>query len=217
MPDTESVAFALLAFTSLLAIVNPISAVPIFVALTGAQPAARRRATLRTATLTGVLVLTAFGLLGTWILQFFGITTDAFRITGGILFLGVGSDMLAARRSRVKTTALEEEEAEHREDVGIIPLGLPTLAGPGAITTVVTLVAQARSPLEHGAVYLAILAVMAITWAVLSVAPLLLQRFGTTGLNVLTRVMGLLVMVIGMQFIINGVTNVLRGLVAVAP
>lgn len=212
MPGTEQIAFALLAFTSLLAIVNPISAIPIYVALTSALPAARRRATLRTATITGVLVLVVFGLLGTWILRFFGITTDAFRITGGLLFLGIGSDMLAARRSRVKTTALEEEEAEHREDVGIIPLGLPTLAGPGAITTVVTLVAQARSPAEHGAVYLAIVAVMVVTWVVLSLAPLLLHRLGTTGLNVLTRVMGLLVMVVGMQFIINGVTNVLGGL-----
>lgn len=211
MPGTEQVAFALLAFTSLLAIVNPISAIPIYVALTSALPVDRRRATLRTATFTGALVLVAFGLLGTWILQFFGITTDAFRITGGFLFVGIGSDMLAARRSRVKTTAQEEEEAEHREDVGIIPLGLPTLAGPGAITTVVTLVAQARSPVEHGAVYLAIMGVMAITWVVLSLAPLLLRRFGTTGLNVLTRVMGLLVMVIGMQFIINGTVNVLSG------
>ncbi|MHB1224704.1 MAG: MarC family protein [Gemmatimonadaceae bacterium] len=214
MPGTEQVAFALLAFTSLLAIVNPISAIPIYVALTGALTAERRRTTLRTATITGVLVLAAFGLLGTWILRFFGITTDAFRITGGLLFVGIGSDMLAARRSRVKTTPLEEEEAEHREDVGIIPLGLPTLAGPGAITTVVTLVAQARSPVEHGAVYVAIIAVMAITWVVLSVAPLLLHRFGNTGLNVLTRVMGLLVMVIGMQFIINGTVNVLRGVLA---
>jgi multiple antibiotic resistance protein len=214
MPGTEQVAFALLAFTSLLAIVNPISAIPIYVALTGALSAERRRTTLRTATITGVLVLIAFGLLGTWILRFFGITTDAFRITGGLLFVGIGSDMLAARRSRVKTTPLEEEEAEHREDVGIIPLGLPTLAGPGAITTVVTLVAQARSPVEHGAVYVAIIAVMAITWIVLSVAPLLLRRFGNTGLNVLTRVMGLLVMVIGMQFIINGTVNVLSGVLA---
>lgn len=214
MPGTEQVAFALLAFTSLLAIVNPISAIPIYVALTGTLTVERRRTTLRTATITGVLVLVAFGLLGTWILRFFGITTDAFRITGGLLFVGIGSDMLSARRSRVKTTPLEEEEAEHREDVGIIPLGLPTLAGPGAITTVVTLVAQARSPMEHAAVYLAIVAVMIITWIVLGVAPLLLRRFGNTGLNVLTRVMGLLVMVIGMQFIINGTVNVLSGVLA---
>ncbi len=211
MQGTEQVAFALLAFTSLLAIVNPISAIPIYVSLTSTLPPERRQATLRRATITGAIVLIVFGLLGTWILRFFGITTDAFRITGGLLFLGIGSDMLAARRSRVKTTELEEEEAEHFDDVGIIPLGLPTLAGPGAITTVVTLVAQARTTVERGSVYLGIIGVMVVAWIVLSIAPLLLKRFGNTGLNVLTRVMGLLVMVIGMQFIINGTVAVLSG------
>lgn len=217
MEGTEQLAYALLAFTSLLAIVNPVSAIPIFVALTGALPAAVRRATLRTATLTATAVLIVFGLLGTWILQFFGVTTDAFRITGGLLFLGIGSDMLAARRSRAKTTPLEEEEAEHREGVGIIPLGLPTLAGPGAITTVITLVAQARTTVETASVYAAIVAVMAVAWLVLGVAPLLLRRFGTVGLNVLTRIMGLLVMVIGTQFIITGVSNVARDVLRSVP
>ena len=210
MTVSAQIAYALLAFTSLLAIVNPISAIPIFVALTGDATPQHRRATLRTAALTATVVLVVFGLLGTWILRFFGITTDAFRITGGLLFLGIGSDMLAARRSRVKTTALEEEEAGGRDEVGIIPLGLPTLAGPGAITTVITLVAQAESPWALGAVYVAIVAVMIVSMLVLGVAPLLLRRFGNMGLNVLTRVMGLLVMVIGTQFIINGVVNVAR-------
>jgi multiple antibiotic resistance protein len=210
MSDTPQIAFAALAFTSLLAIVNPISAIPIYVALTGEYDAVHRRATLRTAVLTGASVLVVFGLLGTWILTFFGITPDAFRITGGLLFLGIGSDMLAARRSRVKTTPSEEEEAGHRDEVGIIPLGLPTLAGPGAITTVITLVAQARTPLETASVYVAIVGVMLVAWLVLRIAPLLLRRFGTTGLNVLTRVMGLIVMVVGTQFIIDGVSNVAR-------
>lgn len=216
MPGTEQLAYALLAFTSLLAIVNPLSAIPIYVALTGGYDAAQRRATLRTATLTGLAVLCVFALLGTWILQFFGVTTDAFRIAGGLLFTGIGSDMLAARRSRSKTTALEEEEAEHRDAIGIIPLGLPTLAGPGAITTVITLVAQARSPLETASVFGAIVGVMLVSAMVLGVAPLLLRRFGNTGLNVMTRVMGLLVMVIGVQFIITGVSNVARGILASA-
>lgn len=206
---TSSLAFAALAFSSLLAIVNPLSAIPIFLALTGDHHAAHRQATLRRAVLTGVLVLSAFAFLGTWILQFFGITTDAFRIAGGMLFVGIGSDMLAARRSRVKTTPSEEHEAEQKEDVGIIPLGLPTLAGPGAITTVMTLTAQAGDdPLARTSVYAAIVAVMAIAWGVLTVAPALLRRFGQTGLNVMTRLMGLLVMVIGVQFVINGVRNV---------
>ena len=211
MLDSDSLAFALLAITSLLAIVNPLSAVPIYLAMTAEYDAARRRDTLQRAVITGVLVLIAFTAIGSWIMRFFGITTPAFRIAGGIIFLGIGVDMLQARRSRVKTT--EEEEVEvvgkGKDDIGIIPLGLPTLAGPGAITTVVTLNAQAGgSPLRLGSIYFAIVAVMGISWAVLAVAPMLLRRFGQTGLNVMTRIMGLLVMVVGVQFIIDGVRTV---------
>ncbi|HZF67411.1 MAG TPA: MarC family protein [Gemmatirosa sp.] len=205
-------AFALLAFTSLLAIVNPLSAVPLYLAVTAGYDAGHRRRTLRLAVLTAIGILVAFGVLGTWILTFFGITTDAFRIAGGILFIGVGSDMLAARRARNKTTAAEEEEAELQDEVGIIPLGMPTLAGPGAMTTVITLVAQPGPLLRRGLVFVAIVAVMLLSWAVLSVAPTLLRRFGRTGLNVMTRVMGLIVMVIGVQFVIDGVRAVAVGI-----
>ena len=205
MADT---AFALLAFTSLLAIVNPLSAVPLYLAVTAGYTAEHRRRTLRLAVTTAIGILIAFGVLGTWILTFFGITTDAFRIAGGILFIGVGSDMLAARRARNKTTPAEEEDAELQEEVGIIPLGMPTLAGPGAMTTVITLTAQAGPLGRRAWVYVAIVGVMLLSWAVLSVAPALLRRFGRTGLNVMTRVMGLIVMVIGVQFVIDGVSAV---------
>lgn len=201
--------FALLVFTSLLAIVNPLSAVPMYLAMTAGYTREHRASTLRTAIATAVVVLFAFGLLGTWILQFFGITTTAFRITGGLLFLGIGWDMLGAERARSKPTAEEESEAASSAgEIGIIPLGLPTLAGPGAITTVVTLGAQADSLGRQATVYLAILAVLLVSWVVLAVAPMLLRRFGRTGLNVMTRIMGLLVMVVGTQFIIDGVKAV---------
>jgi multiple antibiotic resistance protein len=211
MLDSDSVAFALLATTSLLAIVNPLSAVPIYLAMTADLDPDRRRHTLQRAVITAVLVLIAFTAIGSWIMRIYGITTPAFRIAGGIIFLGIGADMLQARRSRVKTT--EEEEVEvvgkGKDDIGIIPLGLPTLAGPGAITTVVTLNAEAgRSLFRLGAIYLAIVIVMGISWAVLAVAPMLLRRFGQTGLNVMTRIMGLLVMVVGVQFVIDGVRTV---------
>jgi multiple antibiotic resistance protein len=111
MPGSDQIAFALLVVSSLVAIVNPVSAVPMYLAMTAEYPRAERVATLRRAIATSVLVLWAFGFLGTAILHFFGITTYAFRITGGLLFLGVGSDMLEAKRSRVKTTESEEEDA----------------------------------------------------------------------------------------------------------
>lgn len=208
MLDQSTVAFSLLVFTSLLAIVNPLSAVPMFLAMTVGFEPSRRNSTLRKAIATAIMVLVVFGLLGTWILEFFGITTQAFRITGGLLFLGIGSEMLRAKRSRVKTTREEELEAEGRDEVGIIPLGIPALAGPGAITTVITLTPQARNIWEMTSVYLSIVLVMGISWLVLATAPWFLRRFGQTGLNVMTRLMGLIVMVVGTQFIVDGVRAV---------
>lgn len=212
MPDQEHVAFALLVFTSLLAIVNPLSAVPMFLAVTSGYTHQQRQSTLRMAIATAIIVLFVFGLLGTWILDFFGITTQAFRITGGVLFLGIGSDMLRAKRGRVKATRQEMEEAGSREQTGIIPLGIPALAGPGAITTVITLIPQARDTWQMASIYVSIVLVMAIAWVVLMTAPAILHRFGQTGLNIMTRLMGLLVMVVGMQFIIDGVSAVVRDL-----
>jgi multiple antibiotic resistance protein len=210
---SEAVQFALLAFTSLLAIVNPLGAVPMYVAMTAGYTPEHRRATVRRAIVTALAVMLTFAVIGTWILRFFGITTHAFQIAGGILFFGIGWDMLQARRSRVKTTEEEESESTHREDVGIIPLGLPTLAGPGAITTVIALNGQAQSVLDSVFVYVAIVLVLAICWITLAAAPMLTRRMGQTGMNVMTRLMGLLVMVIGAQFVINGATTVVLDII----
>jgi multiple antibiotic resistance protein len=207
-PDT---AFAVLAFSSLLAMINPLSAATVYVALTGSDPARARRRTVLTGVVTALTVLTVFAAVGTGILAFFGITTHAFKIAGGIIFFGIGSDMLQAKRSRVKVTEAEEVEAGGREEIGIIPLGLPTLAGPGAITTVIALMSQAEGVPQAAAVYGAIIAVLGISGIILLVAPALLRFFGQTGLNVMTRIMGLLVMVIGVQFVIDGVGTALGG------
>lgn len=214
MNPTGPLGFAIFAFTSLLAIVNPVGAVPMYIAMTASYDAAHRRATLRRAIVTAFVTLVAFAALGTLILQFFGITAQAFQIAGGIIFFGIGWDMLQARRSRVKTTEEEETESAAKEDVGIIPLGMPLLAGPGAITTVIALNSQAPSLLDRAAIYLAIAVVLVVVWAILAAAPAVTRRMGSTGMNVLTRLMGLIVMVVGAQFVINGASVVLRGALA---
>lgn len=214
MNPTGPLGFAIFAFTSLLAIVNPVGAVPMYIAMTASYDAAHRRATLRRAIVTAFATLVAFAALGTLILQFFGITAQAFQIAGGIIFFGIGWDMLQARRSRVKTTEEEETESAAKEDVGIIPLGMPLLAGPGAITTVIALNSQAPSLLDRAAIYLAIAVVLVVVWAILAAAPAVTRRMGSTGMNVLTRLMGLIVMVVGAQFVINGASVVLRGALA---
>ena len=210
----ELLKFSLVAFTSLVAIVNPLGAVPMFVAMTASYTREHRAATLRRAILTALVVLAVFTLVGTGILRFFGITTQAFQIAGGIIFFGIGWDMLQARRSRVRTTPEEEDEGAQKEDVGIIPLGIPTLAGPGAITTVIALNGQADELLQSLAVYLGILLTLALSWITLAAAPMLTRRVSQTGMNVFTRLMGLLVTVIGAQFVINGTSTVVLGIVA---
>lgn len=209
---TETIGFVVLAFTSLLAIVNPVGAVPIYLAMTGTYDRAHRAATLRRAIITAFALLFAFAALGAFILRFFGITTQAFQVAGGIILFGMGWDMLQARRSRVKTTAEEESEGAAKEDIGIIPLGIPILAGPGAITTVIALYGQAENLPARVGVFAGIVLVLALTWLILTAAPAVTRRMGTTGMNVLTRLMGLIVMVVGAQLVINGVTVVLAGI-----
>ena len=211
LPDLQ---FFTLAFTSLLAIVNPVSVVPMYVGMTISYDRPHRVATLRRAIATGFLVMIAFALLGSMILRFFGITTPAFQIAGGIIFFGIGWDMLHARRSRVKTTEEEELQGAEKEDVGIIPLGFPGLVGPGTITTVIALQSQARTLTDRASIYVAIVLVTIISWLVLAGAPAVIRRMGPTGMNVFTRLMGLLLMVVGAQFGINGVTAVVRDLIA---
>jgi multiple antibiotic resistance protein len=207
------VAFALLCFTSLLAIINPLSAAPMYLALTDGYTAEHRRRTLRSAIVTAFLVLVVFALLGGTIFQLFGITIDAFRIAGGVIFFGIGMDMLQAKRSRGKATEEEEREATTKEEVGITPLGVPMITGPGAITTVMVLMTQATTGPRIAVVFGAVILVLAICWAVLTAAPRLMRFFGQTGLNVMTRIMGLLVTVIGVQFIIDGSRPILVDIV----
>lgn len=196
--------FALLCVTSLLAITNPLSAAPVYLALTAGYTPQHQQRTLQIAVLTGAIVLVVFALLGGAIFQLFGITIHAFRIAGGILIFGIGMDMLQAKRSRVKTTPEEEEEGLAKEEVAITPLGIPMIVGPGAITTVMVLMGNATTAAHVVVVFGAIAVVLGSIYAALSAGPRLVRFFGQTGLNVMTRIMGLLLTVIAVQFIVDG-------------
>jgi len=209
-------AFALLCVSSLIAMLNPLAAGPMFLALTSDQSAERRRATLLRAMVTVLVILFTFALLGRAIFQTFGITIHAFRIAGGFILFGIGMDMLQAKRSRVKATEEEEREGMEKEEVGITPLGVPMIAGPGSITTVMVLMTQAETPAHAGVLLAAIALVVALCWLVLSTAHRITVFFGQTGLNVMTRIMGLLVSVIAVQFVIDGARPVLVEIVRMA-
>ena len=197
--------FGIVAFTQLLVVYNPLSAMPMFASLTAEDSRRERLRTALVGVATSVVVMVVFTFAGHAILDFFAITTEAFQIAAGVIFFGIGSDMLQARRSRVKTTRREQDEAASRDSLAIIPLGLPTLAGPGTIVTVIALAGLADGTAQLFSVYLASLLVGAVTLPCLVLAPALLNALGRTGLNVVTRIMGLLVMVVGVQFLINGI------------
>jgi multiple antibiotic resistance protein len=209
-------AFALLCFTSLLAITNPLSAAPMYLALTAGYSPGQRRRTLRHAILTAFCVMVAFALVGGAILRVFGITLDAFRIAGGVIFFGMGMDMLQARRTRGKTTEEEEREGMTRTEVGITPLGIPMITGPGTITTVMVLMTRADTLVQQSIVFGTMLLVMLISWLVLALSPTLIRAVGQTGLNVMTRIMGLLVTVIAVQFIVDGARPILVSVIRAA-
>jgi multiple antibiotic resistance protein len=200
-------AYALLCFGSLFSIVDPFAALPIFLALAGGQPRPMQARTALRASLTCFLVLTTFGVAGSFIFSFFSITIPAFKMAGGILLFGVGLEMMRARHSETRSTNEEQVEAETKEDVGLIPLGLPLLSGPGAIATVMVLVGKAKDYAERIGVYAAVLAVSIITFLILRSAAYVSRALGRTGINLIGRIMGLILAASAMQFVIDGLRD----------
>jgi multiple antibiotic resistance protein len=198
------VSYTLVAFGPLFSIVDPFAAVPIFLALVGSQPRPAQARTAMRASATCFVVLTVFGLAGGLVFNFFGITLPAFKITGGILLFGVGFEMMRAKRSATRGTTEEAREAETKEDVGLMPLGIPLLSGPGAIATVIVLVGKARSLEQRACLFVAIATVSAISFLTLRSAELVARVLGRTGINVVERVMGLILAAVATQLVIDG-------------
>jgi len=195
--------YVLLNFGSLFAIVDPVAAIPAFLAMTARESPEQRRRTARTASLTCGLVLTVFALLGSTLFRFFGITLPAFQIAGGLILLLAALDMLRAKRSPLKETPEETEEGIRKEDIAIAPLAIPMLSGPGAITTAILLSGQADTWAKRALFYGSIAAVAASSFLVLTLAASGAKRLGPTFLNTVTRLMGLLLAAIGVQFILS--------------
>jgi multiple antibiotic resistance protein len=199
--------FALVAFTSMFVLVDPIAAVPTFLAVTGESNRGRRRHMAARAAWTCFIVLVVFAIAGTFIFKLFGITLAAFRIAGGLILGVIGLDMLKAKRSPTKETPGETEEAAEKEDVGIIPLGIPMLAGPGSISSVMVLMSQNTDWLHAVVIVCAIAGVAIISFVVLAAADRVSSYLHATGIRILTRMMGLLLTAIAVQFVLNGLTD----------
>jgi multiple antibiotic resistance protein len=197
-------AYTLVTFGSVFSIVDPFAAVPVFLALAGGQPTRELHRTALRASATCFVVLSVFGIAGNFIFSFFGITLPAFKIAGGILLFGVGLEMMRAKRSDTRTTNEEALDAESKEDVGLIPLGLPLLSGPGAIATVMVLVGKAKDFPERVSLFAVIAAVSLLAFLVLRSASMVSRVLGKTGMNVIGRVMGLVLAAVAMQFVLDG-------------
>lgn len=206
-------AVALATFSAVFAVVDPIGLVPIYLAMTESYAPIERRRTAMRAAFVMAITLGAFAAAGGAILRFFGISLGSFQIAGGVLLFLLAVDMLRAQPSRQRTSPEEAAAGAEQPDVSVFPLGIPMLAGPGAIATVMVMITQARAPIERLLVFFAILLTAMLTAAILVGATAAERRLGRTGLSVLERVMGLLLAAIAVQFVVDGLRAVLPGLV----
>jgi multiple antibiotic resistance protein len=198
------VRFSLLALSSIFFLVDPFAALPTFLAITEGADSARRRRIARKGALTAFIVL---GLFAFAIFRLFGITLPAFELAGGIILLLIGLDMLQAKRSPTQEAAGDTEAAAQKEDAGIVPLGVPMLAGPGAITAVMVLVGQAQTHWQMAAILISIALTAAVCYLVLGHSNIVVRVLGDTGIRILVRVMGLLLVALAAQYFVNGLAD----------
>jgi multiple antibiotic resistance protein len=209
LSNAPIVRFSALALSSIFFLVDPFAAIPSFLAITESADPARRRRMARKGALTCFIVLTCFAVGGQLIFRLLGITLPAFEIAGGLILLLIGLEMLQAKRSATQEAMGDTEEAAQKEDAGIVPLGIPMLAGPGAISTVMVLVGQAPTlwHWEMGAILGSIALTSLASYGVLAGAGRVRSVMGETGIRILVRIMGLLLVALAMQFFVNGLMD----------
>jgi MarC family membrane protein len=200
--------FAATSFLAFIVIMDPIGLVPIFLAVTADYSEADRRVIARRASIAAVAILTLFGLFGGPLLDYLGISLDALRIAGGLLLFKLAWDMVVGQRTR--TTPEEAEDAADREDVAVFPLALPLLVGPGAMTTMLVLLGEAnRRPTYVAIVFASATVVLMVDWLTLRVASRINSRLGRTGINVATRILGIILTALSVQLVADGALNLL--------
>ncbi len=203
--------FTLLAYGSLFVIVDPIATVPVFLAMTPRDTPEHRIHTARLATIVMAAVLLVFAVAGNFIFKMLGITMPAFQIAASIVLLIVALDMLRAQRSRVIETSEETSAGTEKSDVAITPLAVPMLAGPGSISTVIVMQSRATDLAQHAALFGCIGAVSLTTYWIFHVSANGAKWLNPIAMKVTTRIMGLLLAAVAVQFMINGVKAVRAG------
>ena len=189
---------------AIIVIIDPLGAIPIFISLTAEQSHAERKRTAYVASFSVAIILIISCLIGEWILRLFGISIASFRIGGGILLLLMSIAMMNAKLSTAKRTDSEAEEAQGKGHVAVVPLAIPLLAGPGAISLVIIYAEKVTGALNTGFLILSCIIVAAIMWGALRLAMPISRMLGQTGINIATRIMGLILAAISIEFMASG-------------
>ena len=202
--------FALLAFTSFFTLINPLGTMPIFMTMTAELDDAHRNRTARKASIIAFFTLVAFAISGQVLFNFFGISVHSLRIVGGIIFFLMGMDMLQARLGKVKVK--ESEVKTYVNDISITPLAIPMICGPGAMTNAIVLWDDAGTPAMRAILLGVMAAVILLTYIILLSSGKLIRLLGETGNNVMMRLMGLIVMVIAVEFLFSGLKPMVQSM-----
>ena len=198
---------------ALFAIVDPVASIPVFLSTTTGYTKAELRRVVQIVSITVFCVLAGAALIGTQVLRFFGISLSSFQIAGGILLLLMAISMLQAKESGMRQTPGEAEEAAEKDAVAVVPLGIPLLAGPGAISTMIIATHHTERYFDYFTLLIPAALIAVAVWATFAAATRISDRLGMIGMNIITRVMGLIIAAIGVEYIYRGVIELFPKLV----
>ena len=206
MPN-ELLLFFVGSFVSLFSIVDPLLAVPVFASLTQKYSAKQKKETAKKATLYVFWILVIFFIAGGLILKFFGISLEGLRIAGGLMIIGSAIEML---QKKDKLLPAEQQESEEKDDIAFAPLAMPILSGPGAIAVMIGMTTDAKTVFHYGIILIIICLVAFSCYIFLILAHVIAHKMGTTMMKSFTRIMGFLLLCVGVQYIVNGVMPLLK-------
>ncbi len=207
----DALSFGLLCFTSFFTLINPLSTMPVFMTMTAGLSEKERTHTARKASIVALITIIIFALSGQLLFKFFGISVNSFRVVGGVIFFIMGMDMLQARLGQVKIK--DSEVKTYVNDISVTPLAIPMICGPGAITNSIVLMEDASTLTRKIVLFGMILLVMFITYLVFYSSSRILKILGQTGINVMMRLMGLIVMVIAVEFFFSGLKPIILDMI----
>ena len=208
--NLEIIKFFIISFTSLFALVNPIGFSPMFISLVDELNSQEKKQIANKGVFTAGLTLIIFLFIGEFIFQFFGITIEAFKIAGGILFMRSSFNLIEVKTSRTRTTPAEEESALTKDDIAYTPIGIHLIARPGAITSIMVLSTSNPSITYKLILFVVIVLVMLTTLVILRMSSKITQKIGTSGLRIIQRIMGIILLTISIQFIIDGIKTIIN-------